>query len=265
MLKLLLLDHDREFMDGMIKYANSTGKYTIVGAASDGETALELLQSNKVDIAIVELDMPNQDGMYVLGQAAFAPGHKPVFIALQSKRKISEKKATYLLSKPVSAEQLSNSIDKIWEAKTKKTPSRKRLEPIEFGVDMTPFPLLKRPVKMQPEPYIRDLLHKIGAPFHLRGSTYLQSAFLMVVEEGEYKTGDLMNRIYPTVAKLHNTTPFQVERGIRYMAIRTMKKGRDLIITNHLGIPMMQPGKRLTNGELLSALVYCYHRDNGQA
>jgi len=263
MLKLILLDQDRGFMDRLINHANYTGKFEVIGAASDGETALGLLKDEGADIVIIDLAMPMHDGQYVLDFMAYAPGHKPVFIALLPPgaiKKMPGSKIDCMLPRPASVEQLTKDIEKIWEAKTNKTPSRKKRDIYESADEITPLPP-RRAAKLEPKPFIQNLLHKIGAPSHLRGSAYLQTAFLLIAEEGEYKPGDLMNRIYPTVARLHNTTPFQVERGIRYMATRTMKKGRDLIITNYLGIPMITPGKRITNSELLTALAYCYLRD----
>jgi len=246
MLRILLLDQDREFMDRFIKYSLSTGNFMVIGAASDGETALKIMETDQVDIALVDLEMPSHDGQYVLDKKAFAPKHRPVFI-IGSELK---------LKKP-DIFQLGDEILKIWE---EKQPFRKISKLQEGSEELTPLP--RRSMKRNPKLFIKEVLHKIGAPFHLKGNEYLQTAFLMIVEEGSFRSGDLMNRIYPDVAKLHKTTSVQVERGIRYMTTRTMTKGRDLIITNYLGIPMIPPGKRLTNGELLTALTYCYFRDN---
>ncbi|MCL2361000.1 MAG: hypothetical protein FWC73_04195 [Defluviitaleaceae bacterium] len=254
MIKIVLLDSNREFMDKFIKYSLNAGGLTVIGAASDGDTALELIKSNQVDIVLINL--PGDEGLYVLDQMAFAPGNKPVFIALTNEAG----KVDYILPKTAEMFYLGEQITKIWESKIRKSPSRGRRETGEWAEEIGPLP--PRPTKRSPKPFIEELLHKIGAPYHLQGSAYLKTAFQMIVAEGHYQSRDLMNRIYPEVAKIHKTTPVQVERSIRYMATRTMTKGRDLIITNYLGIPMVPPGKRITNSELLSALVYCYFKEH---
>jgi len=264
MLKLILLDQDRVFMDKIVTYASNTAKFKVLGAASDGETALKLLKSSTTDMILIDMEMPNKDGQYVLDSIAATPGHKPVFIlfhTMAAQRKIPSGKTNYMIPKPSTMGQLARAINKIWEAKAKKMPYRKKISTDEISAELTPL-LPRQAAKLHPKTFIQELLHKIGAPSNLCGNAYLQTAFVMIADKGDYKSGDLMNHIYPTVAKLHNTTPFQVERGIRYMANRTMEKGRDLIITNYLGIPTIPPGKRLTNSELLTALAYCYHRNN---
>jgi len=268
MLKLILLDQDREFMNRLIAHEGGIAKFNVIGAASDGATALDMLRSDTIDIALIDMEMPNKDGQYVLDAMAVAPGHKPVFILFHSSKmshKVSEGRPNYFMPKPSSMDQLVTEIEKIWEAKAKKAPFRKKhdLYNNDFATDIMPL-LPRKPIKKEPKLFIRELLHRIGAPAHLRGSAYLQTAFLLIVDDGKCRFGDLMNHIYPAVAKLHHTTAVQVERGIRYMVTRTMEKGRDLIVTNYLGIPMISPGKRLTNSELLTALAYCYFRDNEQ-
>jgi len=230
-------------MDKFIKYSLSTGFFMVIGAASDAETALDILKSESVDIALIDIKMPAGDGQYVLDKMAFAPGDKPMFV---------------IKSKITDVFKLGDEIIKKWEARATKKISHKPSIFCEFGNELTPIP--QRLIKREPQAFIKDVLHRIGTPSNLGGYGYLQTAFALIADEGRLHSGDLMNRIYPEVAKIHKTTPVQVERGIRYMINRTVTSGRDLIITNYLGIPMPPPGKRLTNGELLSALVYCYSR-----
>jgi len=256
MLKTVLLDTDREFMDLFIKYTIEKGRIMVVGAAISGDIALELIVENWIDIVIIDLNMPGYDGQYVLDRTAFIPGHKPMFITLASKtaRNIAESKTNYFLPKPRHVNQLYEQTLKIWESRACCKNSEN-----EFAQEMTCFP--KKPKQQTPELYISNLLRKLGIPFHLQGTAYLCSAFKIAIEKGVYQSGDFTNIIYPKVAKIYNTNPQHVERCIRYMTNRTMERGRDLIITNHLEIPMISPGKRLTVSALLTALMYCYNRD----
>jgi len=116
--------------------------------------------------------------------------------------------------------------------------------------------------RLHPRKYIRGMLHKMGVPFHLSGTGYVETAFLLIVNDGRYIPGNLMNHIYPHVAKTHGTTPSHVERSMRYILDRTVSRGSGMAINNCLGMSMVNPDKRLTIGEFLTTLVYCYQSDN---
>jgi len=256
-------------MDRLIAHEDVVARFNVIGATSNGETALDLLRANPIDIALIDMEMVDKDGQYVLDAMSVTPGHKPVFILLYYSPKpynASGCRLNYFVSKHLSMNLLVNKIEKIWGVKTKKISYRAKADMSnnELANDMMPL-LPRKPIRKQPKYFIQELLHKIGAPAHLQGSQYLQTAFLVIVEDGKYRSGDLMNRIYPAVAKHHDTKPQHVERSIRYMADQMMEKGRDLIITNYLSIPRVTPGKRITNGELLAALAYCYFKDNEAA
>jgi len=131
----------------------------------------------------------------------------------------------------------------------------------EYAEELTPF--LKTARRLNPREYIRGMLHKMGVPFHLSGTRFVETAFLLLIEEGYYIPGNLMNHIYPTVAKAHGTSKTHVERCMRYILDRSVAKGRGMAINNCLGVSMVRPNERLTIGEFLTTLMYCYQSDNG--
>jgi len=131
----------------------------------------------------------------------------------------------------------------------------------EYAEELTPF--LPSARRLNPREYIRGMLHKMGIPFSLSGAQFVETAFLLIIKDGEYIPGNLMNHIYPTVAKTHDTTKAQVERCMRYMLDRSMSKGKGIMMNNCLGVSMVKPNERLTMGEFLTTLMYCYQSDNG--
>lgn len=62
------------------------------------------------------------------------------------------------------------------------------------------------------ETRVTDMIHEIGIPAHIKGYHYLRDAIMMAVEDM-----DVLNAVtkvlYPTVAKLYQTTASRVERA----------------------------------------------------
>jgi len=42
------------------------GRFSLVGSAADGETGVELLTNNRVDVALMDIALPKKDGLFVL-------------------------------------------------------------------------------------------------------------------------------------------------------------------------------------------------------
>lgn len=65
------------------------------------------------------------------------------------------------------------------------------------------------------EKEIFNLFKEIGILPNLSGYEYLKTAVKLVCEDKEMKIG-ITKKLYPEVAKIHNSTPSRVERGIRH-------------------------------------------------
>ncbi|MEO9966537.1 MAG: response regulator transcription factor [Reichenbachiella sp.] len=61
--RILLVDDHKIMRDGIKAIITESTEYEVVAEASDGVEALEYLDSNKVDIVVVDINMPNLDGV----------------------------------------------------------------------------------------------------------------------------------------------------------------------------------------------------------
>ncbi len=62
-IRTIVVDDHHLFRSGIVALLNNTPFVDIIGEASDGLGALDLLQSNTTDIAILDLDMPQMNGL----------------------------------------------------------------------------------------------------------------------------------------------------------------------------------------------------------
>ena len=66
MIKVLLVDDHPLFREGLIYRLSLDDSIEVVGEAENGKQALELIKSLELDIVLMDINMPEMDGMYVL-------------------------------------------------------------------------------------------------------------------------------------------------------------------------------------------------------
>lgn len=62
-IKILVVDDHKMIRDGISSLLHDEVEYKVVAEASDGIEALKELEKNKIDIAIVDINMPNMNGI----------------------------------------------------------------------------------------------------------------------------------------------------------------------------------------------------------
>jgi len=70
-IRVLVADDHAIFRDGLRKLLNSDQEITIVGEAQNGEEAIKLIAELKPDVLLLDLRMPDKDGLAVLEEINF--------------------------------------------------------------------------------------------------------------------------------------------------------------------------------------------------
>lgn len=234
-LKLLIADGNEEFRLALAQALR--GAY-YVRSCETGKEALELLHSYRPDVLVLDLMLPELDGISLL-QSAVAAGIRPMVLAttpflndyvLDSAEKIG---VGYMMRKPC---DIRATVARIADLS-------QRLQP---------------PSVSQPDPRtnVTNLLLSLGVPTKLHGYAYLREAILLMAKDpGQSITKEL----YPTVASLCGCEPKHVERSSRN-AIAAAWRHRD----DRIWQLYFQPGPdgiipRPTNGAFISRLADSLH------
>src|SRR5713226_9439394 len=69
--RILVADDDAIFRDGLRKLLEDASDVTIIGEASNGTECIKMLQKLKPDILLLDLRMPEKDGLAVLEEVNF--------------------------------------------------------------------------------------------------------------------------------------------------------------------------------------------------
>ena len=115
MLKILIVDDEKPARDRLQRMMEELPQFTVVGAASNGQGALEAIAELKPDILLLDISMPGMDGMKLARLIQQGDWRIAVIFctAFQNQAlEAFEAEAVDYLVKPVRAERLQQALEK---------------------------------------------------------------------------------------------------------------------------------------------------------
>lgn len=104
------------------------------------------------------------------------------------------------------------------------------------------------------EEKITNVFIELGIPAHINGFRFLREAVKIAM--GNYKMVCSMTKeLYPRVAIQFDTSPYNVERGIRHAIEVAWNKGKIININSIFGLHIYDANEKPTNGELIALLA----------
>ena len=209
--------------------------------AKDGNKIISVLESQHYDAVLMDAFMPNADAIDVLDHISENPGEKPLVLILSSvdnprfEEQLMNEGADYYLLKPVSAQSVSRKIERL--SMWKSTHSSKE-SVMDYDIDVV----------------ISGIMRQIGVPAHIKGYQYLRSAIKLSVSDTEMLSS-VTKLLYPTVAKMYNTTPSRVERAIRHAIEVAWDRGDVDVLSSYFGYTIQSQRGKPTNSEFIAMIA----------
>lgn len=216
--RIVIADDNIEFMNILREFLSEKSGFEVVGTAANGLEAIEIISKNKPDIVLLDIVMPQLDGLGVLEKLrSYHAKRKTQFIVLTAIGSFETTQialtlgADYYIIKPFDFEELVLRIRQLQSFKNKNE---------------------LRPVGQKPEPgaetsiasQIKRLLDIMGVPSHVKGYQYLIFAISLVVQDLS-AIHSIKKAVYTSVAHEYKTTQTRVERAIRNAIELTWNKG----------------------------------------
>lgn len=242
-IRIAIVDDDIELTKMMAQYFQEINSIELVGAAYDVEHGLLLVKSGKVDVVLIDLVLPGQDGFYMLEQLNQMRPNRPICImisALNSPHTISraaELGADHFVIKPFDMDLLIRRITEIGRHK---------------GTGAFDGNIPTRQV----DDFIQGILDGLPVSHALMGYRYIKSAIRLSIEDPTMLDG-ITKRLYPEIARRHLSTPSRVERAIRH-AIQTIwqREGGAARFADLMGFPIEY--EKPTNSHFIASIVGRY-------
>ncbi len=237
--KILIADDDRLFAEALQEYFSDFDTYQVCGIADNGQKTLEMIEQYLPDVVILDLVMPNLDGIGVLEKLKtmdLATMPQIIFITSFAQPNVTKKAmelgAAYYMMKPFDLDVLELRIRQI----------------SEFHDEVVGLPKASTL-----ELDITRILHQMGVPAHVKGYQYLRDAIVLVTEEANLM-GAVTKELYPLIAEKHNTTASRVERAIRHAIELAWDRGNVDLMNRYFGYTINIERGKPTNSEFIAMI-----------
>lgn len=243
MIKVLMID-DNESLVNMVKeyFCSNSSDVSIVLSASDGLEGMKMIEENQdaYDLILLDLIMPNKDGMYVLREMSNKGIEKDVIVLTSYNdpkiiREVSESLASYFILKPFDLEDLEYKIKSVMN----KEQTKKEAIDLKYG-------------NLQLS--ITKILHELGIPSHIKGYQYIREGIGIVYNKPE-TVGGITKELYPELAQKFDTTVSRVERAIRHAIEVSWNRGSWDLMEEIFGHSVDIDRAKPTNSEFIVTIA----------
>lgn len=255
-ISVLIADDNLEFVDLLKEYMDQYDDINVVGIAKDGMQALEMIKSIKPDVVVLDVIMPNIDGIGVLEKLATQQmDRKPLFIMLSAIgqdvfiQKAVSLGAEYYIIKPFDVEVLVTRIRQLYEEKYLSAFS---IRSVNKNMEFANADALDRTYDIEVE--VTNLMHEVGIPPHMAGYQYLREAIVLIVKNSKMYSS-ITKSLYPAVAQKFNTTSQKVERAIRNAIESAWSRGNLDTIDSLFGYTINYTKGKPTNSECIAMMA----------
>ena len=256
--RILIIKHDTKSTIDIRKKLECKNDIEIVGIVNDGKNAVPSIRNNSPDVIIMDLLLPNIDGIAVMDEINGLSGKKYKFLIRANENQTKFLESAYkgrfqnilvcVIDENIKEFDLYSEIIKLTKSnlkdiivisdKEKEVENRERLEVM-----------------------VTDIIHEIGIPAHIKGYQYLRTSIIMTVNDIDM-LNSITKLLYPTIAKLYKTTPSRVERAIRHAIEVAWSRGKtdtiDELFGSSVGMGKLKP----TNSEFIALIADKIRLDN---
>lgn len=252
-INVLIADTDTEYAERLKAGLTSDFKINVCEIVNNGYQLIEKVDILKPDVVIMDIILPNIDGLGVLERfkskrQEFDNFVMPKVIVLSSfkhdktAQECMNLGASYYMSKPMGEESIRKSIrrlcDKTYESKGTMNSSRK-------------YEICENP---DVETMVTEIIHEIGIPAHIKGYQYLRHAIMLVIDNLDV-INSITKTLYPTVAQNFRTTSSRVERAIRHAIEVAWDRGDTETLNSIFGYTIATSKGKPTNSEFIAMIA----------
>ena len=236
-----MIDDNVKLIEAVKESFKDNDKIEFVLEAHDGKEGFEVIKNkqNEYDLIILDLIMPEKDGLYVLEAMKSAGISKKVIVAtsynaMEVIRQVSEYGVNYYVLKPFDMIDLEKRILDI----TKKEYNNKVID-VEYN---------------NIQAAISKILHELGIPSHIKGYQYIREGINILYDHPE-TIGGITKELYPELANKYDTTVSRVERAIRHAIEVSWNRGSWDLMEEIFGHSVDVDKAKPTNSEFIVTIA----------
>ncbi len=255
-IRIAVADDNKNFTALLQDFFSQQEDFEVVGAAYDGKEILDIIREKSPDVVVLDLVMPQIDGLGVLEVLAseeFPRQPKSIILTALGQEMLAQQAitlgASYYLIKPFNFGILATRIRQLVQS----TATGAVAEPIFPHQTKASSADLATGISQPIEHLITQVIKNLGVPAHLKGYQYLREGIMSVLNDREM-IGAVTKILYPTIAERYDTEASRVERAIRHAIDVAWKRGNGDTIQNVFGY-MPSASHKPTNSEFIAVVA----------
>ncbi len=247
-LKVVIADDSTEFSQACANSLRSSGM-EVIRVPKDGRMLLKIVKDEKPDVVLTDVFMSNLDALGVLdsifNDVEINPKPQVMVIASIDNPRLEEEAiragASYYFIKPFDIDVLAERIMQIsdWSKIGVSNIYKRETKSTDEKVDLMIM--------------VTNILHDIGVPAHIKGYNYLRDAIILCIKDANM-INSITKQLYPTVAKMYETTSSRVERAIRHAIEVAWDRGNVDILNSYFGYTINNGRGKPTNSEFIAMI-----------
>ena len=251
-LQVAIADDNERILQLLDNIISRDDEFEVIGKANNGEEAYDLIREKEPDIMLLDIIMPKLDGLSVMEKVGKDQNlkKKPEFIVITAigQERITEDAfqlgASYYIMKPFDSDMVINRMKHIGKGRSGSAENRR----------IVPYESQEQYIERNLETDVTNLIHEIGVPAHIKGYSYLRDAIILSVSDMDM-LNSITKMLYPTIAKMHQTTPGRVERAIRHAIEVAWNRGKMDTIDALFGYTINTGKGKPTNSEFVALIA----------
>lgn len=235
--RVLIADADEQFRNDLVTALNGSEEFEVMSVAADGQEALQIASENRPDIIILDLLLPQYDGISVLDLISVRYADCKAFVATGFISNyiisaLAARRVSALLKKPCTAQCV---VDRINET-----------------LQQSDVPIEERVPDLQQQ--ITKMIRDIGVPANIKGYRYLREAIKLAAEDMD-RINNMTGCIYKPIALADNSTPKRVQNAIMRAIEIGWDRGDLDILQSFFGYTVSNTKGKPTNSECIATLA----------
>lgn len=246
-MKTYIAVSQQELSDNLKLNLEKTNLFQVIGTSSNGTDCLNYLNQRKCDLLIIDLMLPEIDGLGVLTRLKEMNKNSyqkvvciTQFTNMMICQMLEELNVDYCFKYPFQTEHFVEQLQMII--------SDHREDSVENKEEAEKY----KKVKIENE--ITEILHEVGIPAHIKGYMYLRTAILTTYYNIDI-LGQVTKVLYPDIARMYNTTSSRVERAIRHAIEVAWNRGNTDAIDDIFGYTVSAVKAKPTNSEFIAMIA----------
>lgn len=240
--KVLIADDSTTFGKVCKKELADIGMDTVL-VGRNGTLVIEYLSKNAVDILVMDAFMAENGAFEVIDFIRDNLDASPIIVVMSGKDALALEEqfmsagASYFFIKPVEPSAVAHRLSALWSWSRLAHPV-KRSSFNSNDLDMV----------------ISSTLRDIGVPAHIKGYQYLRTSIKECISDPEM-LASVTKLLYPTVAKIYNTSASRVERAIRHAIEVAWDRGDMEVHNSYFGYTIQAQRGKPTNSEFIAMIT----------